>query len=367
MKRVTRCLLVGGTFDENGGSPSGVVKKLAEGLRSVNNALYNWDYVNGGSLDRLTMGTDPGMYDVCIWMPNVDNKHRKLLPDIKKLHPTLTLVGTKNTIGRDFSDWDMVGRLLKAHCNLGIMISKDPDGKYRFKLTDPLGNVFEDTTNIYQLAGTINARLYEMLHWTRLRSTCLGARREIEVDPEFLTFVQDSAEKLTQHVNAINPNRFLGNASTRCSYGFPAVRGEIDRDRIFVTRRNIDKQYVDSSNFVEVTNAEDKVEYFGEHKPSVDTPIQVKLFNHYPRINYMIHGHSYLHQVPMTENVIPCGAVEEFDDISELFSDRLVYDFACNLRGHGFIIGASTVSRLGKYDNLKSRPFPEIHVPRKLI
>jgi ribulose-5-phosphate 4-epimerase/fuculose-1-phosphate aldolase len=192
-----------------------------------------------------------------------------------------------------------------------------------------------------------------------LRSVYLGPSNEPDINPEFLDLVRSSAEELTKHVNAINPNRFLGNASTRCSYGFPAVRGDVDRDRIFVTRRNIDKQYINAENFVEVTNNEKQVEYWGEHKPSVDTPIQVRLFNHYPRINYMIHGHSYLDGVSMTTNVIPCGAIEEVDDIIKLFPDTKVRDFACNLRGHGFIIAGSTVNRLRNYTNYKSRPFPE--------
>jgi hypothetical protein len=85
-----------------------------------------WDCINGGNVSRLTTykNTD---YGVILWMPNIDNKHEKILPDIKKLYPTVTLISTKATVGRDFSDWDMVGRLLQSHSNLGIMISLTVD------------------------------------------------------------------------------------------------------------------------------------------------------------------------------------------------------------------------------------------------
>ena len=49
--------------------------------------------------------------------------------------------------------------------------------------------------------------------------------------------------------------------------------------------------------------------YYGE-KPSVDTPIQIKLFNYYHNVNYMVHGHVYVDNAKMTEHKIPlwlCG------------------------------------------------------------
>ena len=60
-----------------------------------------------------------------------------------------------------------------------------------------------------------------------------------------------------------------------------------------VSRRNVDKTTMSASDFVLVTGNESKVEYFGDVKPSVDAPIQIRLFNYYEGVCYMVHGHVY--------------------------------------------------------------------------
>ena len=47
---------------------------------------------------------------------------------------------------------------------------------------------------------------------------------------------------------------------------------------IFVSKRNVDKQFITLSNFVPVYMQEDKLMYCGDEKPSVDTPVQVRLY-----------------------------------------------------------------------------------------
>lgn len=266
------------------------------------------------------------------------------------------LVSTKNTIGRDFTENDFVGRLLKSRSNLGFMIGKD-NGTYNYTVVDPLGNVYNKTDDLKSLASTLKFRITSLLSCTRVSSKRIGDVREFDINSNFLETIKISANHFSKCVNAINPNRFLGNASTRCSYGFPACR---DNQRIFVTRRNIDKENIESSHFVEISDDEGEVCFYGKYKPSVDSPIQIKIFNNYPNINYIIHGHVYIDGAPITENKLPCGAVEEYDEISGLIKDKNIEYFAVNLKGHGCILCAKTVKQMDKYlDRYKSRPFPE--------
>ena len=50
----------------------------------------------------------------------------------------------------------------------------------------------------------------------------------------------------------------------------------------------------------------------------MDTPVQVRLYKTIPHINYIVHGHVYVKGAPFTKEAIPCGALEEVDEIMEL-------------------------------------------------
>ena len=132
--------------------------------------------------------------------------------------------------------------------------------------------------------------------------------------------------------------RFLGNSSFRCQRGFPSFRG--NKDIIFVSRRNVDKRFIDKDHFVGSVLLEDgSVGYYGEYKPSVDTPIQLRLYNLLPKINFMIHSHCYINAAPFTKTPVPCGAVEEVDEIMEIIGQGRSQPFyAINLIGHGLLL-----------------------------
>lgn len=74
----------------------------------------------------------------------------------------------------------------------------------------------------------------------------------------------------------------------RCSKGMPSFK---HNDYVFVSQRNVDKEYLDLSHFIPTYLEDDKVYYCGENKPSVDTPIQLRLYKELPNIRYMIHSH----------------------------------------------------------------------------
>jgi hypothetical protein len=200
---------------------------------------------------------------------------------------------------------------------------------------------------------------------TRISSKTLGALQTpfAEPDPEFISVIRDLGDEFSRHVNAANPERFLGNVSaratdriTRCCHGFPAFR---DAGHYLVSRRNVNKATFGADDFVVVSPDLDQVRYFGEVKPSVDAPIQIRLFEHYPHVNYIVHGHVYIDNAPITRSKIPCGHIEEFGEITDLFPQDST-NFGVNLRGHGCLIMAEDIVYLrSQKDRLTSRPFPE--------
>lgn len=74
----------------------------------------------------------------------------------------------------------------------------------------------------------------------------------------------------------------------------------------------------------------------------------------------MLHGHCYITDAPMTSMAIPCGAVEEADEILSCV-DKNADFITLNLKGHGCLIMAGA-NRLDDMFNVKFvvRPIPEI-------
>jgi hypothetical protein len=83
-------------------------------------------------------------------------------------------------------------------------------------------------------------------------------------------------------------------------------------------------------------------------------------YTYYKNVNYIIHGHVYIKNGIFTTNKIPCGYIEEFEEIKSLFADKNLTNFSINLKGHGCLIMAENLDYLqSQIINLKERPFPE--------
>lgn len=102
--------------------------------------------------------------------------------------------------------------------------------------------------------------------------------------------------------------------------------------------------------------------YCGENKPSVDTPIQLRLYEKLKNINYIIHSHCYIKDAAFTSISLACGAIEEVDEINSTILDTyhsLDCDFyKINLIGHGCTIMSNDVGKL-KNVEFVSRKLPE--------
>jgi len=350
-------LIVTGTFDEKGGKPSSVGALIASALVKD---FHRTTTINGGFLGELNkVLINVCAYKYIIWMPNVSNDVPKHLEKIKALNRKCILVSSKRVVEKDYTEADIIGRLLKSKSNLGIMIKQTDLDLYKFTLLDPLGNIWAETADIGQFCWRLAERMLFLGSMTRAKSTKIGEVDPFEIPDDFLRSVKNYGERFSKFVNAINPNRLLGNAATRCSGGFPGIR---NGGRYLVSRRNVEKTTISKKDFVELNPVEvaGVIGYYGDKKPSVDAPIQIHLFNYYKNVKYIIHGHVYEKDGIFTEKVVPCGSLEEAEEVKKVVPDSLRFNFTINLRGHGCLIMAQDISYLNSRV-LRSRPFPEEH------
>jgi hypothetical protein len=355
--------VVCGRWDEGERHSSTLGEILAEGINEV---VEDVDVYNGGHIDAIPYLKDlTKEYDAVLWMPQISNSvDRKYVDEIKKLNKACILITSKRNNG-EYSFADVTNHALKKRSNLVVEITPiedeyDRPSVFKARLFDPLGNVFQDWTfDFYVVGRQIGKRIKELSQFTRVGSTQVGDAVEVPNREEFFRLIRSRAEAFSSLIpNVSNPARFLGNASFRCQRGFPSFRhGEY----IFVSRRNVDKSFVDRNGFVAVRAETIPVEYYGDYKPSVDAPSQVMLYQMYPKVNYILHGHVYLDHFPFTNRCIPCGAMEEVDEIKKINSSPSYSSFGINLLGHGFIALSDTLERLWDMTSeLKSRELPEI-------
>ena len=377
-----KVLIVGGTFDSKGGRPSKLITSLYNNIVGIDN--YKVILFNGGLVTSLHNIILPSVvnYDVVFWFANVSNDEDKLR-DVKAINPKCILITSKRNDDSKYTFAELISRALAIKANLTVEFSKHED-KFNMMLFDPLGNVFYDGFEVPAFCDAIVHRTNQLLAFTRvptIRETELPTP-EVPEETEFFEFAHDCADIFHNLIRpAKGTERFLGNMSFRCQNGFPSFRGE--NGIVYVSRRNVDKSDINASSFVPTFLTDDNTtKYFGKDKPSVDTPIQLRLYKKLPWANYMLHAHCYvdISMIPealflCTNKPIPCGALEEVEAIIETYMvGRFYWDakyndqsprlLAINLKGHGCILIAKDVEIFKELQRYKDncfvqRPTPE--------
>ena len=382
MKKI---LLVGGTFDDNGGKPSGLINKLAESIGED----FALTVKNGGKFEELkdTLETAAD-YDYVFWFANVDNSKEKIR-DVKSVAPHCMLITSKRNDNQKYSLEDLLQRALAAKANLCFEFSKANDKMFNIRVFDPLGCVWHDGLDITEAMKITLDRLDYLSSVTRKQSVEEEAVTPVQFsdkDREFLDIVKTSAGTF-HSLMCLPPDvkRFVGNASirfktpTRCMSGFPAIRkksntlfasidsahnqGITKDDYVLISRRNVDKTGISEKNFVVCRlDTDGNTIYEGTAKPSVDTPVQLRLFKALPNIDYILHGHCYAKSASFTDRAIPCGAVEEVDAVlNAIGSNTNLGFYKINLKGHGCLIMANEDHlRDMKKVEFYARPIPEV-------
>ena len=375
-----KILFVGGSWAYTEGEipkASGVVTQCVAALRLAGHIVNAYNGGNYTDLEEII--TTASAYDVVFWWPNVSNNAPKMR-DVKEVAPHVMLVTSKRNDEDKYSFMELVQRSLAVKANLTVEFKKKDAGKpFALMVFDPLGCAWYKGDNLSEAMRQTANRLEFLCGITRQSTTpdhqgdkslilswyfdqskqnMYASDREVVVpnSERFIALVKKYAERFHEIMEpAKHVVRFLGNASMRsappqvgrCSKGMPSFRcGEY----IFVSQRNVNKEFIDLSHFVPTYLANDKVYYCGENKPSVDTPIQLRLYKALPNINYMIHSHCYVEGAPFTTTSVPCGAIEEVNEVlaalNENYGTLCGERYVLNLVGHGSLIMGKNVDDL---------------------
>lgn len=343
--------VVGGTYDEQGGRASKLVKQLGAGMSGA--GLDVVLHCDGGTVERLVELAQelPNTVQALVWMPNLDNSHPKLIPGLKKQNPRLILVNSKRVVEKDYTDHEVIRRMLKVRAAVGLRIDRVA-GLYQVRILDPLGNQWGEATQSFKHAGYRLAKsIQNVADAIRVPSIHSG---DAQPEPEaaFVEVCRELGDKFAECVESVYPERFMGNMSYRPEGASGFV----------VSKRNIDKRKLAYGQFVEVNLSDEKVYFKGELKPSLDTGIQALIYREFPQIKYMVHGHAYVPGAPMTANYRVCGDLREGEEIVRCLKgiDGFEGRAAVNMRGHGCLIVSDTVEGLKGY-RFVAREFPEVH------
>ena len=275
-------------------------------------------------------------YDLIIWNSPEE--------PIKDKGAVLVYVSNSSDIGVSLTD------LYRNGANAVILINKE--GYY--DLVDALGNLWCRTTDQVELLNNV-VRLYEWSKSTiRIESTQSEGRVPYTNIQELDNFC-NIIRSVSENVDNERGGRYFGNASTRCSKMFPTLRSTSNKSQyILVTKRNTSKRSIKPNDFVVTKMSKDnKVLYYGKDKPSVDTPIQIELYQSFPNINFMIHGHAYISREFLDYNLInytnkycSCGDLREAHEVRKYIQNKYCDLFVINLQNHGFIIATDTLGRM---------------------
>lgn len=389
-----RILLVGGTWD-NTPNDNGVYGKSSSLVEAVYDELsrqHKVDKMNGGRYDELSSIIDKCKdNDIVFWWANVPNDLPKIR-DIKEIAPKVMLVTSKRNDSNKYNFMELTQHALACKANLVFEFNKIADKLFNIRVFDPLGCVWFEGTDIVKsvtaamnrleylrsitrqntIQSTTDKNLVLAWYFDQFKQNQYQSEKTVEIPDEtkFVNIVRKHAEIFYQLMNpGKDIKRFLGNASMRpvmppqvgrCSRGMPSFRYG---DYIFVSQRNIDKQFISLENFVPCYMEDGKLYYCGDNKPSVDAPIQIRLYDALPNIKYIIHSHCYIDGAPFTNKSIPCGAIEEADEVLNLidrkYEDRKSNFYVVNLKGHGSLLMSSEVDAM---ENVKyvARQLPEI-------
>ncbi len=344
-----KIIFLGGEFNNEGGRKSTISDILYNSM-----GLKDAECHNGGHLSELeNIAQRAKEYSLAFWFAQIPKGMASPARIAKNTNPALTLVGSLRNMD-NVPFLQVVNHALVSNHNLLVEFSKINE-RYQARVLDPLGNVYAHTQNMKNIASVVKNRAFELLKYTRIGSTKEGEQIPAPHLEKFYTLVREKGELFSQMVESVaREERFMGNASFRCERGFPSFKED---NLIFVSRRNVNKISITQNDFVAVKPSL-PVEYFGNAKPSVDTPIQIKLYNNYPWAKYLLHGHAYIKNAPFTNRIVPCGAIEESEEIISLFPNRSSVNFSVNLKGHGSLTLADNIASLRSVEYI-CRPVPE--------
>ena len=316
-----KIIIVGGDFGTK--KESKIISKLS--------SYFNEPIVlNGGKMNDLPSLVDG---DLTIWMPNIPNEEPKNYP-IKSNGNVLIC----SKVMRDgYKKIDAVERIFRMHGNAVIAITKSE--QYNFEIIDALANTWYCGSSIEELYLSI-IKFYDFTKRAIRKNTIKSDLKQVEIDSVNVGVFLDINRNLSNYIQNSCGERFFGNVSTRCQKLFPSLRSNY----ILVSPRNIDKKSIQPTDMVQCYKNDSTIYYIGDRKPSVDTPVQLEIYDNCPNVNYIIHGHAFIDNAPTTDEYYLCGDFREFYEVYGFIKNNK-FGFL-NLKNHGFIIYSDTLDNL---------------------
>lgn len=340
-------LIVGGSFNSEGGKKSSLIDKLFKDKVSKNDL-----FINGGNISEIEkiLKLVPN-YKIIIWFPNIPNEYPKMR-NIKELNPHCVFVMSKRNDGK-YKVRDIIVKGLENNANLVVEFSKEDDNFFMQDI-DVLGYSWsKKTDNIDKFKEILFDRISFLSKTIRVKTNNDNTENVNYnlIDDEFINLNKEYAKVFDElMIEVAQTTRFLGNCSLKI------------KDKIFMSQRDIDKNLLSKKAFVEVYKKDNNIYYKGKNKPSKDTAIQLNLYELYPQINYIIHSHSYIEDGYFTKMQCPCGDLKEVDEIKNVVNNNKLQNdniIKINLIGHGSILMVNNIKDLYNIKYIK-RHYPEI-------
>lgn len=167
-------LLVGGTFDSEGGHPSGFVTKMYGVLFTILSALqaelgsYITEYNGGYYYNVRDILEEAKEYDVVIWMPNIPNEYPKIR-NAKEVAPYCLLVSSKRNDGNKYSLQELINHSLGLKANLTLEIKKE-ESLFHMMFFDPLGTMWYAGTKLNDCMQKLVDRMLFLKSITRQKT-----------------------------------------------------------------------------------------------------------------------------------------------------------------------------------------------------
>jgi hypothetical protein len=108
------------------------------------------------------------------------------------------------------------------------------------------------------------------------------------------------------------------------------------------------KDFIKPEDLIPIRLSDDKLKvlYSSHRKPSVDTPVQLALYNYYKNIHFFIHGHAIINNAIETEHYYPCGDMREVSAVIKAFDNPTARLIILNMKNHGFLLGTETADEM---------------------
>ena len=290
-------------------------------------------------------------FDTILFFPCNPSDYSVAANLIKVKNPNTLLVTLLDNPNDDMQMLHKINLALESRSNLFVEVTKK--GRLCMaSVSDPLGNVFNENTTIMPIiAKTLINRLRQLSGYSRMRSiqTAIDTIADKSSATKFIEAVSCYSE--TIHAGRDIPFRMIQ----------PSMK--IGKDTFFSKRwcRDID---ITVPSMMSSDLAGEFVSFYGDQRPSLDTPAHLMLYKKLPWARFIIHSRSYILDAPLVDEVFSCGAVELWHKVMAMHrllgcskKARRGKMIRLNLNGNGSIIISEA------QEDMFDIPYIERHVP----